>query len=153
MRPDQRVGTDPNTSEREVTVEVRRSMALAVVLAAAVAGGGVAQADPGNSDAAQTCLSALQWDYYTVVSGDPETVDFGGLPHGFDDAANSALRPDLEPRRMRQLLRQEQRRRQRRQSHGRSPDHQGRRQVDALVLSVVSSLAIKRPVGAGDRGW
>jgi hypothetical protein len=69
---------------------VKRSLALAVVLAAAVAVGGVAKADSGNSDPAHVCLNALQWDYYTVVSGDPETVDFGVLTHGFDEAVNSA---------------------------------------------------------------
>jgi hypothetical protein len=69
---------------------ITKSLALAVVLAAAVAIGGVAQADSGNSDPAHVCLNALQWDYYTVISGDPEAVDFAGLTHGFDEAANSA---------------------------------------------------------------
>ena len=63
--------------------------AAALAGAAQVAGAGVAGADSGNSDAAQLCLPSLQWDYYDMVSGDPESVQFGGLVHGYDEAANS----------------------------------------------------------------
>lgn len=57
-------------------------MVAAGVVAASAAGTGMAHAaGPGNSDPAHLCLDGPQVDYFAVVTGDPATIDFGGLVH------------------------------------------------------------------------
>jgi hypothetical protein len=58
---------------------------------ASVVSGGIALAEPGNSQAAHLCLDGPQVDEY-LVDGQPVEagVDFGNLPHGVTPSAESA---------------------------------------------------------------
>jgi|SRR5690242_14266154 hypothetical protein len=75
----------------------RGTLVLRMLAAAAMLGGvnaGPAIADSPASGAAQTCLHAMQKDYYEVVDTTPDAgplLDFGGLVHGSDDTGTYVI--------------------------------------------------------------